>query len=377
MTLFSFSELGNLSLLTISACCVLGYLSGVVNMRERPLPKELAKARFWLMMASLFTFMACLLKMLFHTETLPFVTELVLAICMSYPISRMIALGFGPVFSRDYLQKKVVIRVFLRVIVVDAALLLTHFYSSSSTFELCVMLGAICTVFLDTILMVSFIFVSYGNHVRALDNYYSEDKNPYFAWIPIMLSAVLTYIIGWIGAIAAPEWVFGVYSLIGAVLLFVMLVYWNRYFTMARYLPRNILDEEECAHESSALTFTDSDASLYVDNYTEMLQHLQRWTAEKGYCQPDINIEMLAHQLGTNRTYLSGFINAHFRMSFRVWIASMRIADAKKLLLESDSKETDICQQVGFGSMQSFIRSFVQAEGCTPSEYRTRSGKQA
>lgn len=376
MSPFSLSELGNLSLLTISVCCVLSYITGVFILRDKPLPKELAKARFWLTMPTILTFIACLLKAIFHTESLPFMTELVFAICLSYPISRMIALGFSPVFSRDYLQRKVMIRVFLRVFIVDAALLLTHFYATSSIVELLVLLVAICAVFLDTILMVSFIFVSYGKHIRALDNYYSEDKNPYFAWIPIMLSIVLTYIIGWIGVIAAPEWVFGIYSFIGAVLLFVTLIYWNRYFTMARFLPRTVLDVEDCEHESSQLTFTDSDASLYADNYSEMLQHLQRWTAEKGYRQPEINIEMLAHQLGTNRTYLSGFINAHFRMSFRVWIASLRVADAKKLLLESDSKETDICQLVGFGSMQSFIRSFVQAEGCTPSEFRARSGNQ-
>ena len=86
--------------------------------------------------------------------------------------------------------------------------------------------------------------------------------------------------------------------------------------------------------------------------------------------QAELTIEDLARQLGINRTYLSTFINSHYGVPFRQWIASLRIAESKKMLRDTNLREQDIAEAIGFATVQSFIRNFTQFENMSPSAYR-------
>ena len=97
---------------------------------------------------------------------------------------------------------------------------------------------------------------------------------------------------------------------------------------------------------------------------------VHQWIEQKGYLQAELTIEDLSRQLGTNRTYLSTFINSNYGVPFRQWIASLRIAEAKKMLCNTNLCEQDIAEAIGFVTVQSFIRNFTQIEGVSPSAYR-------
>ena len=77
------------------------------------------------------------------------------------------------------------------------------------------------------------------------------------------------------------------------------------------------------------------------DRYAYLIESLSRWIENKGFLQAELTIEDLARQLGTNRTYLSTFINSHYGVPFRQWIASLRIAESKKMLRDTDSCSVD------------------------------------
>lgn len=100
-------------------------------------------------------------------------------------------------------------------------------------------------------------------------------------------------------------------------------------------------------------------------------KNLKQWLSVNGFTSPGLTLEDLAESLGTNRTYLSTFINSTFGMSFREWIAGLRIEYAKKRL-SADPKLTvaEVSEATGFLSQSYFIRLFTEKEGLSPSKWK-------
>jgi AraC-like DNA-binding protein len=77
--------------------------------------------------------------------------------------------------------------------------------------------------------------------------------------------------------------------------------------------------------------------------------------------------------------YLS---EAHFSRSFRAvfgetphrYLQRRRVERSMFLLRETDRSVTDICFDVGFGSLGTFSRTFREIVGATPSGYRAGNG---
>ncbi len=97
---------------------------------------------------------------------------------------------------------------------------------------------------------------------------------------------------------------------------------------------------------------------------------------EKRYYQDNtLTLQKLAQHLGTNRQYLSNYINQEKRMTFYDYINDFRLEEVKALL-ESESSENqhsleDISMMAGFNSYSTFLRSFKKKYGQTPSQYLT------
>ena len=98
---------------------------------------------------------------------------------------------------------------------------------------------------------------------------------------------------------------------------------------------------------------------------------LTAWLDTNGYTRPGLTIEELAAALGTNRTYLSAYIKATYRVTFREWVAGLRIGYAKQMLMQHPEMTVSaISEASGFLSLSYFTRIFTEKEGCTPSKWR-------
>ena len=84
----------------------------------------------------------------------------------------------------------------------------------------------------------------------------------------------------------------------------------------------------------------------------------------------DIYLEGLAGQFDISPSYLSKLIKEHCGMTFVSYLASLRVEQAKKLLLETKLSITDIYMQCGFNNRTTFIRTFKKATGLSPSDFR-------
>lgn len=89
---------------------------------------------------------------------------------------------------------------------------------------------------------------------------------------------------------------------------------------------------------------------------------------QKLFLDSALTLDKLAEKLSTNRTSLSKAINVHAERNFNQWINKARI-DYALTRIDTVKKLGTLYKEVGFLSQNTFINSFKDNVGCTPSEY--------
>lgn len=93
--------------------------------------------------------------------------------------------------------------------------------------------------------------------------------------------------------------------------------------------------------------------------------------SEKLFQNSALSLEVLAHKLKTNRTYLSASINTCAGCNFNQWINDFRVEYILKRI-HSGQKLSVLAQQAGFVSTDAFYRNFKRKTHLTPHEYLKR-----
>ena len=85
---------------------------------------------------------------------------------------------------------------------------------------------------------------------------------------------------------------------------------------------------------------------------------------EQRFLQPDLKLDDLARQLGTNRTYLLRAIKVDLGMSFSEYINRQRIRYACALMAQHPNwNKADIASRVGYSSLSTFYRNLHEFGG--------------
>src|SRR3954470_16237334 len=87
-----------------------------------------------------------------------------------------------------------------------------------------------------------------------------------------------------------------------------------------------------------------------------------------------LDIEWLAGSVHLSRAHFIRSFRATFGETPHRYLQRRRIERAMALLRDSDRSVTEICFDVGFGSLGTFSRTFRDAVGESPSRYRRRGG---
>lgn len=113
----------------------------------------------------------------------------------------------------------------------------------------------------------------------------------------------------------------------------------------------------------AAATFSASSKNF---QYEEITAYIDRHYAE------DLSLTGLAGMYGLSPNYFSTLFKKKAGCNFIHYLTSLRIAESKRLLLETNLTIREIAERVGYYSASFFIRSFKKAEEITPSEYRRK-----
>lgn len=85
-----------------------------------------------------------------------------------------------------------------------------------------------------------------------------------------------------------------------------------------------------------------------------------------------LTITEVSKALGVSTTVISSMFSQKMNTSFVMYINSLRVRWAKKLLRSTDSGMKEIAVSSGFKSQRSFYRLFQDSCGMTPGEYRRK-----
>lgn len=156
------------------------------------------------------------------------------------------------------------------------------------------------------------------------------------------------------------------FFVIAVVLLVVMKLNRQKVFTLSTTEDENVTENQEIG------------AQVPVSNpqYHKVLinNNLESVIMENRYYQDNtLTLQKLAQLLGTNRQYLSNYINQEKHVSFYDYINDFRLEEAKRLLESKDEGNQHSVEEIslmsGFNSYITFLRSFKKKYGQTPLQY--------
>ena len=85
----------------------------------------------------------------------------------------------------------------------------------------------------------------------------------------------------------------------------------------------------------------------------------------------DLTVAEIAERINISVHYLCHVFKAETGITPIDYRNSAKLTKAKKLLVSTNSRISDIAVECGFGSASYFSKVFVKNEGITPAEYRT------
>lgn len=97
---------------------------------------------------------------------------------------------------------------------------------------------------------------------------------------------------------------------------------------------------------------------------------------KEAFRRPGLRKADVAETLGTNVTYISACINTQRGMSFPEFISGYRVRYAQNLMrTKPQMRLSDVAEESGFSSEQSFFRTFKSMTGMTPQEWKEAAKK--
>lgn len=181
------------------------------------------------------------------------------------------------------------------------------------------------------------LILTYHRAVRLFDDTHSDDIGAYIRWMSVFTWWAVIFGVG-CGLLTFLPDRYIVLWILSSIPFYVYL-YWSYlnyllFYEQVEGILETELPTNDATDESAPLP-TDADTTDYLPlYYTAIAQSLEKWKATAGYTRHSLTIEEVAKALGTNRTYLTGYLKDICHASFREWIADLRVEHAKRMLAE-------------------------------------------
>ncbi len=89
--------------------------------------------------------------------------------------------------------------------------------------------------------------------------------------------------------------------------------------------------------------------------------------------EKELNAKAIWQETGIPRDRVARIVKDHTGQTLRGYLNTLRLAEAKRLLVETDLAANDIAYRVGYGTSAHFHRVFKETERVTPMEYRANN----
>lgn len=193
---------------------------------------------------------------------------------------------------------------------------------------------------------------------RMLRENFSNIEYVHVRWLKGVAVMLAVCLVVWIISCYYSSWV--VDSCYQVLLLLLWVV--TLYFADRQHTPQIAL--------ASGVSVKPDGDNLIMTLLERNLEQLMR--EKKVWMEPHLTLPDLAALVGTNRTYLSNYLNNTLHTTFYDYINGFRLEAALALLNDPDSSLTmvELAESCGFNSTSTFRRVFVRAMGCSYVDYR-------
>lgn len=144
-------------------------------------------------------------------------------------------------------------------------------------------------------------------------------------------------------------------------------------FTLSDYYIQQLEEQESLQAISKVMTeavfaFTERVSKVKEQQYSSTITACQHYISDHLY--DDITLEQLAKLTYLSPNYLSSLFKKKVGVPISEYIQRERIDEAKKLLMLTKYKVSDICSWLNFNDQSYFNRVFKKMTGVTPKRYR-------
>src|SRR6185437_8188812 len=91
------------------------------------------------------------------------------------------------------------------------------------------------------------------------------------------------------------------------------------------------------------------------------------------YSKPDLTIVDVQNAIEIHERKISSIIKNKTELNFKQFLNKLRIAEAKRLLLESDMQISEIALKTGYTNVTHFNRVVKSIEDCSPNDFRKKN----
>lgn len=220
--------------------------------------------------------------------------------------------------------------------------------------------------------------VIYRSAINDLRTYYSDVVENMIRWMPGVGFGIMAFFLSAPITCLCPRWI-GINQLaLGIIMMiyaFVCIISFSfDYNKVALAITAPASDQDTDEPESAENKETRSAVTSLNESLRDILHEKeQRWVERGGYRTPGITIEHVARDMGTNRSYLSRYLNEECHVNFYEWVAQLRIDEAQSLMSTHPSMLIEqIATRVGFTSASTFSSTFKKIVGITPNKWRNQ-----
>lgn len=221
--------------------------------------------------------------------------------------------------------------------------------------------------FVQYVMFLKRFYILYNEKRRKLDNYFAEDMQQFMSWIKksiilIILTSVLSFTTLLGGIIY--NYLFQIYVI--SANFYIAISFINYAAMYGKLNSAEVTDRERMD------TDTEEQKISQTDNYEQLFgEQVKKWLSEKRFLAPQLTIDDLAAEMGTNKLYMSRYINRKHGDNFSTWITKLRLEEAKSYMRENPNvKQEEVAIHSGFSSSSYFSRVFSRFESMTPAAWR-------
>lgn len=270
----------------------------------------------------------------------------------------LFGMSFCSLLDKDYIGRRQMIRDFGRyALFLIIAWCGALFVSGAARI---VMLIIAATWFFVAAIGISIRFFRiYHAALRRINDYYADNVEAFVKWLHKSTYGII--FLGLSGAVLsfAPPRYNAVFMLCGIVLFTYVFISMQNYILNYEYIETAVVEGNE------------EEPPLYLADNSRLRLAIKGWVESGGYKEPGVTLDKIASVIGSNRSYLSSFINSEYQCNFREWISTLRMEYAKTLLSGTrDMTIEKIAEESGFSSSAYFCRQFSKREGLTPTMWR-------